>query len=241
MAISLKSKTILITGATDGLGKVLAKELAEQHANVIVHGRSPEKVEKLIGELKRIYANGTYSGIVCDFRNPEDVAQKFSEIKQLDILINNAGMWLEGDTTDAKPEKIIELVSVNLAAPLIVTRVLLPVLKKAKFAQIFNTVSIAGVEIPSGYFHTIYSATKFGLQGFTEALAKEYDNKNIRVMGYYPGGMETKLFAKAGIEYQPHEPWMFDPKESAEAIIFMLTRNEKVNIKRMDLINHLQQ
>jgi hypothetical protein len=59
-------------------------------------------------------------------------------------------------------------------------------------------------------------------------------------MGYYPGGMETKLFKKAGIPYKTHEPWMFDPQESVEAIIFMLTRDPKLNIKRMDLINHLQ-
>jgi short-subunit dehydrogenase len=59
-------------------------------------------------------------------------------------------------------------------------------------------------------------------------------------MGYYPGGMETKLFKKAGNDYKEHEPWMFDPQESVEAIIFMLTRNKKINVKRMDLINQLE-
>ena len=59
-------------------------------------------------------------------------------------------------------------------------------------------------------------------------------------MGYYPGGMETELFKKAGIGYKKHEPWMFDPQESVDAILFMLTRDPKLNIKRLDLINHLQ-
>lgn len=158
----------------------------------------------------------------------------------MDILINNAGIWEEGDTLDITPERIIELTHVNLLAPLLISRTLLPVLLKAEFGQIFNTVSIAGVEIPAGYYHTVYSAVKIGLQGFTEAMAKEFFNKNLRVMGYYPGGMETKFFEKAGMDYKPHEPWMFDTQESVEAIIFMLTRNPKVSVKRMDLINQLE-
>ena len=63
----------------------------------------------------------------------------------------------------------------------------------------------------------------------------------MRVMWFYPGGMESPLFKKAGNEYQDHEPWMFDPQESVDAIMFMLSRNKKVNVKRMDLINHLQE
>jgi short-subunit dehydrogenase len=123
---------------------------------------------------------------------------------------------------------------------MLVTRSLLPIIQKSDFGQILNVVSVSGIEIPFDYYHTIYSATKFGLQGFSEALAKEFENKSLRIMGYYPGGMSTKLFKKAGQDYKDNEPWMFDPKESVEAMIFMLTRNPKINIKRMDLINHLQ-
>lgn len=78
------------------------------------------------------------------------------------------------------------------------------------------------------------------MQAFSEALAKEFDNKNLRVMGYYPGGMATNFFKKANMPYKQVEPWMFDPQESVDAMIFMLTRNPKINIKRLDLINHLQ-
>jgi len=180
--INLNDKMVLVTGSTDGLGKQIAKELAKQGANIIVHGRSNEKVTSVI----------------------------------------------------------IELTKINLLAPMLITRTLLPILLNSEFAQIVNIASIAGVEIPSGYFHTIYSGTKFGLQGFTEALAKEFEDKNLRIIGYYPGGMETNLFTKAGNEYEKHELWMFDPQESVEAIVFMLTRDKKINVKRMDLINHLQ-
>jgi len=60
-------------------------------------------------------------------------------------------------------------------------------------------------------------------------------------MAYYPGGMNTNFFNAAGQDYTDHEPWMFDVGESVEAMIFMLTRNEKISVKRMDLVNHLDQ
>lgn len=230
----ITNKVALITGSTDGLGKELAAALVKAGAKVIIHGRNREKVDQVVKELH------AERGIICDLSQPETITDTFSDIEGLDILINNAGVWLEGDTKDAPPEKILELVNVNLASHLLITRTLLSVLQKAEFGQILNVVSVAGIEIPFDYYHTIYSATKFGMQGFSEATAKEFDNKNIRVMGFYPGGMETKFFEKAGNDYQIHEPWMFDPTESVEAILFMLTRNPKVNVKRMDLINYLQ-
>ncbi len=240
MPLSLTNKTVLITGATDGLGYKLALELAKQQSHIIVHGRDQQKIDSVVAELTKINPKGNYRGIVCDLNNLPAIAGSFAPIKQLDILINNAGVWLEGDTIDAEPNKVTELLSVNLGAPMLITRTLLPSLLQSEFAQILNVVSIAGVELPAGYYHTIYSATKFGLQAFSEALEKEYDNKCLRVMGYYPGGMSTNLFKKAGHAYKTHEAWMFDPQESVEAIIFMLTRGPKLNVKRMDLINHLQ-
>ncbi len=230
--MELTGKKILITGSTDGLGKDLASTLVSMGAEVTIHGRNREKVDAVRTLI------GAHAGIVSDLNVPEGVAEAFSQIDELDILINNAGVWAEGDTIAITPEKIIELTNVNITAHMLVTRALLPKLLSSEFGQILNVVSVAGIEIPFDYFHTIYSGAKFGMQGFSEALAKEFFNKNIRVMGFYPGGMETDLFTKAGLEYEQHEPWMFETKESVEAITFMLTRSPKVNIKRLDLINH---
>lgn len=232
--MELKNKTVLITGSTDGLGKTLAVALVKTGAEVIIHGRDSEKVNATVSEV------GASDGLVCDFNNPDDIPDVFGKIKNLDILINNAGMWFEGNTLDIAPEKIIELINVDITSHIVATRTLLPTLLRSEFGQILNVVSVAGIEIPFDYYHTVYSAAKFGMQGFSEAMAKEFDNKNLRVMGFYPGGMETGIFKKAGNAYKPREPWMFDPKEAADAVIFMLTRNPKVNIKRLDLINHLE-
>ncbi len=240
MSYDLKNKTVLVTGSTDGLGRLLVLELARQGASVIVHGRSSQKTEPVVKELREINIEGSFSSIECDLSKPETIVEALADIKQLDILVNNAGVWQEGNTVEIDPAKIIEVTNVNLSAPMIITRALLPVLLKSPYSQILNTSSIAGVTLPEGYYHTIYTATKWGLQAFTEAMAKEYDGKNLRIMGYYPGGMNTKLFVKGGIDYKENESWMFDPQESVDAIIFMLTRNPKISLKRMDLINHLQ-
>lgn len=240
MSLSLQGTYALVTGSTDGLGKKTAFELARQGAHLIIHGRSQEKVARTVQELQKEIPSAQCHTIICDLEKPETVGKAFSSIERLDILINNAGVWKEGSTLHLSSKNIIELVTVNTMAPLLITRLLLPRLLQSDFGQIINVVSIAGVEIPFGYYHTLYTATKFAMQGFTEGLAKEFYNKNLRVMGYYPGGMETNIFKKAGNKYNSHEPWMFDPQESAEAILFMLTRNKKINLKRMDVVNQLE-
>lgn len=239
MGINLLNKTVLVTGSTDGLGRLLALNLAQSGANVIVHGRDIDKANKTLQELDEMKKSGSHGFVICDLNEPEKVTGAFSRIEKLDILINNAGVWEEGTTTEVLPERIMELVNVNLASYLLLTRLLLPRLEESEYGQVLNVISVAGYEVPSDYFHTYYSATKYGLQGFTEGLEKEYSGKNIRIMGYYPGGMDTGFFKKAGQEYKESEPWMFDPIESVEAILFMLTRNKKVTIKRLDLITHL--
>ncbi len=240
MAFDLKNKKVLVTGSTDGLGKLMALNLTALGAQVIIHGRNEEKVRQTISELTSSHPQELITGMVSDFTQEEQALSHFAQIHDLDILINNAGVWLEGATATTPVEKIVSLTQINLMGHMLLTRTLLPVLLKSEFAQILNVSSIAGVEIPFDYFHTIYSATKFGLQGFSEAMAKEFAGKNLRVMGFYPGSMNTELFKKAGNEYKRGVSEMFDPQESVDAMLFMLTRSPKVNVKRMDLINHLE-
>ena len=182
--LSLRGKYALITGATDGLGKQTALEFAKQGVNLIIHGRNKEKVNKVISEIQAENTSINIESVVCDLTMTQEIEKAFSQINTLDILVNNAGVWLEGDTLDATSEKIIELTHINLLAPMLITRTVLPKLLQAEFSQILNIVSIAGVEIPAGYYHTIYSAVKFGLQGFSEAMAKEFFNKNH--LHYFP-------------------------------------------------------
>src|SRR5258705_3291162 len=115
MAQDLKNKRILITGSSDGLGKLLAIELAKLGAEMIVHGRNSEKANAVLDQLKEI-SSANHEAIVCDLSKPETISEAFKQITKLDILINNAGLWAEGDTIDTTPERIIEMVNVNLTS-----------------------------------------------------------------------------------------------------------------------------
>lgn len=236
MSLDLKNKIILITGSTDGLGKNLAIELSKLGAKIIIHGKNEQKAQAALGLL----SGDGHSSLIADFKNPETIKNVFSQVQSLDILVNNTGVWDENPTLEIDPDKIVEMITVNTTSYLLASRILLPVLLKSDYAQILNTVSVAGYEMPSGYSHTTYTASKYALNGYSEAMAKEFSNKNLRVMAFYPGGMNTNIFKSAGQDYTDHEPWMFDVMESVEAMIFMLTRNKKISIKRLDLINQLE-
>jgi len=173
MSLELKNKIVLITGSTDGLGKNLAQELSKLGCKIIIHGKNEDKAKKVLSQL----SGDGHSYIICDFKNPQNIKQSFSQIEKLDILVNNTGIWDEQDTIKIEPEKIIEMVNVNTTAYLLTTRILLPVLLKSDYAQILNTVSVAGYELPDGYAHTTYTATKFALQGYSEAMAREFKKK----------------------------------------------------------------
>lgn len=235
MSFSLANKRILITGATDGLGLAIAKELIKHKAHLIIHGRSSKRIEQTIKELHQLGAEKVDS-LLCDLTKVETIVPAFSEIDTIDVLINNAGVWQGGNFMDMSVDTITQLTHVNMLAPLSITQTLLPRLLASDFGQILTVVSLDGAVIPHEYFGAVYVATKYAMQGFTESLVKEFYRKNLRIMGYYPGGMRTNIFKKAKSTYKENEPWMFDPKESAEAVAFMLTRDKSVNVKRMDLI-----
>jgi NAD(P)-dependent dehydrogenase (short-subunit alcohol dehydrogenase family) len=108
MSISLFGQHVLVTGSTDGLGKHLVFSLAKEGAVPIIHGRSQEKVKQTVDEIQSQYPEIDVQWVVCDLNKPEEISKQFSHIVSLDILINNAGVWLEGNTINANPEKIIK-------------------------------------------------------------------------------------------------------------------------------------
>ncbi|MDQ6985442.1 MAG: SDR family NAD(P)-dependent oxidoreductase [Candidatus Dojkabacteria bacterium] len=101
-----------------------------------------------------------------------------------------------------------------------------------KYGQILNVSSIAGIE-PSGDWG-VYTATKYAVRGFTDSLKKEFEDKAIKVMGFYPGGMNTEIFKTAGFD-SLNEPWMMDVNEAAEIVVFMLTRSIDVSMDHVEV------
>lgn len=188
-------KTIVITGGSDGLGKALAENLSKDN-RVIVLARSTDALKELADRTGCEY-------IVCDIKSAEEVQDAFVKIREensagIDVLINNAGIIVNGDLTETSYEDIANVIETNTLGSIYVTKEALTLMKEAKRGLIINVISQSGLTARTN--RSIYNASKWALTGFTKALQQEAVAYGVRVTGFYPGTIKTKLFEKAGIE-----------------------------------------
>ena len=201
----MESKRILITGATDGIGKQTAYELAKLNHNVILHGRDEQKCIDVTNEIKKKTNNHSLDYFVSDFSSKANVFQLASKIidrfKFIDVLINNAGVYLKHRQIN---DDGIELTfMVNYLAHFILTIKLIPLLKNSKQGRIINVSSIAhesarleltDLNLAKNYSGYIaYANSKFLNILFTYALARKLLSTNITVNALHPGVITTKL------------------------------------------------
>lgn len=183
-------QVVLITGASTGIGAAAARMFAAEGARVVLAARGREALETLAAELR---AAGHEAQVVpTDVADLEAMRQLVARAVEwggrLDVLVNNAGVNHRGALELQSPEQLAQLVQVNLAAPIVLSRMALPHLTQARGA-IVNVASLAG-RIPVVHEAT-YSATKFGLRAFSLALAEELRPTGVRVSVVSPGPVDT--------------------------------------------------
>jgi short-subunit dehydrogenase len=197
MAIDLKNKVVLITGASSGFGEDAARLFAKEGCKVVLAARRLDRLQALAAEIQN--QGGEALAIPVDVSEPAEidvmVQTALDLYERIDILFNNAGYgsvdWFE----NLKPERHIEtLIQVNLTGTMLVTRAVLPHMLARRQGHIINMISVAGL-IASPLF-TTYSASKFGLRAFTDALRREVSPLGIRVSGIYPGPASTEFGKK---------------------------------------------
>ena len=189
----LKDKSILLTGATGGIGSEIARSLAAREANLILVDVDKQALEQLADELK---GNGHRPEVVAvDLTLAEDRQQIRQLIESrfgvLDILINCAGINVFSMFEELDESQIVKMVAVNITAPILLTKLLLPFLKSAQAGQIVNFGSTFGSIGYPGF--VTYSATKFALRGFTEALRRELGNSSVSISYIAPRATRTSL------------------------------------------------
>ncbi|QQR93002.1 MAG: SDR family oxidoreductase [Candidatus Iainarchaeum archaeon] len=209
--MQLEGKVIVITGASKGLGKALAQRLAKEKALLVLSARSGTLLQPLAKELDAAYFVGNVAS-EKDMRALADVAiQKFGK---LDIWINNAGAWspltsiYAFDTDRAK-----ELIETNLFGTVFGAKAATAHMLPRGEGTIINVLSTTALDGKNK--SAAYGADKFGARGFTLALREEMREKNIRVIGVYPGGMRTDIFVEKPVEYES----FLDPQLVAEKIV----------------------
>ena len=180
---------ILITGASRGIGKSIAKLLSYEN-NVFITARNEELLSALSKEIKAL-------GLPCDLCEDISKLKEFILNNKIDVLVNNAGDYEYSNTDDMKDENIERILKVNLEIPIKLSKICIPYMKKKKWGRIINIGSISGVMGEA--YASVYSASKAGLIGLSKSLALELAEYGITVNTINPGWVETDL-GKSSIE-----------------------------------------
>lgn len=216
-------KNIIITGGNDGLGKAIAKLLSEKN-NIIIISKTEENTMKI---SKEIPSAECYA---CDITKSDEVDKTIKTIIEnqgdIDILINNAGVWLAGDLTENSYEQISNCIDVNTKGPIYMTKAILPNMYEQGKGLIINVCSQASFE--SDDFSPVYNASKWAMRGFNRSIQKDVSKKGIKVTGFYPGFMQTNIFKKAGNDYDTSTG--LEVEKVAKAIEFIINCDEDVII-----------
>lgn len=185
-----KDKTVIITGGSEGVGAAAARKFADAGANLVLVARSKKNLEAIAGELREKSRVEIFAMDVADTETCIDLFKKAEfEFGRIDALINNAGCHARGEVEEVPAGDLGRMIDVNLRAPIILTRLALPYLRKAGGGAIINVASIAGrTPVPGS---ATYSASKFGLRIFTFALAEELRGTKIKVAAVSPGPIDT--------------------------------------------------
>jgi short-subunit dehydrogenase len=200
---SFKGITALVTGASSGIGKAMARELAGQGAHLILASRSVSRLEQEAEDLK-IRFGVTVHIFPADLSRPENCREFFEwtlgKNLTVDLLVNNAGLAHYGPFSDTAPEDTSAMLDLNIQALTHLTRLFLPGMLQRRTGGILNVASTAGFQpIPN---LSVYAASKAFVLNFSEALWAECKGKGVRVFCLCPGNTLTRFHQAAGIDRQ---------------------------------------
>lgn len=224
----LEGKTIVITWASDGIGKEIALAAAREKTKLALLWRNSDKLDTVKKQALSLGAIEVdiYSCDLCDTKSiistTQDIISTFGKI---DILINNAGIWQKMQNIDEISTEIVEdVIGTNLTWLIHMTRLLLPELRKPSEAAVINVISQSWFVAQWG--QSVYTATKYWVRWFTEVLKVDLQNTNIRIAWVYQAGTKTAMFATS---WEGKDTSDFtEPSDLADVIIFMLSRPAKI-------------
>lgn len=223
---TLVGKTVLVTGASSGIGKATAIECSRLGAKVVITGRNEDRLKQTFSELE----GDGHTAIIADLATDQGVDSIVTQSPQLDGIVNNAGGTLMLPTQFITREKLMSVLEVNTIAPILLTQKLIKAKKLGKGASIVFTDSISGVEIASPG-NVLYSTSKSAINGFVKNAALDLAPKNIRVNAVCPGMIATHILDDKSVTAEDMEADMKKyplkrygkPEEVAYAIIYLLS------------------
>jgi len=230
--MELKGKVAVVTGGAKGIGYAIAERLLKEGATAFICGRDKSDLKDSMSRLSHF---GKVDGELCDVRSEEQVKMMLAECVRLyagvDILINNAGIGYFGTTVEEMSgEDWRQTIETNLHGVFYCCHHAIPLLKERGGGYIFNISSLAGQNAHPKM--AAYNASKFGLNGFSEALMQEVRQDNIKVSYICPGSVNT---AFGGDTPNESKSWQLQPADIAEVVIDLLRMPERALPSKVEI------
>ncbi len=221
----LRGKTAIVTGASRGIGLAIARALAKERVELALLSRTKPPAD-VRGRFLR-----------CDLSDldqiPPAIARAVKHLGPVDFLINNAGIFLEKPVPDMSVEDWDHVLRVNLTAPFVICREVLPQMIARKQGRIVNIASTSSVQ---GYLHqSAYCASKHGLLGFARSLALEAKPHRVHVYNLCPGGVDTDLIQGTYLGERLKGQPMIRPADVAELVLVLLRQPENIDFPELVL------
>ncbi|HYR49715.1 MAG TPA: SDR family oxidoreductase [Candidatus Eisenbacteria bacterium] len=215
--MDLRGKTVLLTGASTGLGPYIARRLHKAGANFVLSARNEEALNRLADEL------GNARVIVADLSRLGEPERLAREAGDVDVLVSNAGVPASGRLATFRVTELDRAIAVNLRAGMALAHELLPAMLNKKGGHMVFMSSVAGIVPAAGV--SVYNATKFGLRGFALALREELLETRVGVSVICPTFVnEAGMWAETGLKANPMAGEV-SPAEVADAVWYAITRN----------------
>ncbi|HEY3040715.1 MAG TPA: SDR family oxidoreductase [Pyrinomonadaceae bacterium] len=231
--MELPGKVAIVTGGTKGIGRGIAEALVREGVNVRITARSRNEIDETLGELVAL-GKGSATGTVCDVRTHAQIKALFEltlvELGGLDILVNNAGIGIFAPVEEMSPEDFRAVLETNLFGVFYCSHEAIPLMKKRGGGYIINISSLAGAH-PHPRM-AAYNASKFGLNGFSEALMQEVRHDGIKVSYIMPGSVNTEF---GGDSPDDKSAWQLQPSDIAKVVIDLLHHDDRSLPSRVEI------
>ncbi len=230
---SLNEQVAVVTGGTRGIGKAIAARLLAEGARVAVCGTSQQSVD---AALRTLNPTDSVLGAVCDVSKLDNVRSFIAAVQQrfgtIHILINNAGAGVFRSVADLSPEEWNHMIGLNLTGVYYCSHEVVPIFRKNRGGDVINIGSLAGKNAFAG--GAGYNASKFGLNGFSEAMMLDHRNDGIRVSTIMPGSVDTEFGGNQPAENNRHA-WKIAPDDIADIAITMLKMPRRTTISQIEV------
>ena len=231
----LSGKTAIVTGASRGIGKAIAIALGREKMRLALLARSINKLQEVVDEIHAV--GGEAIAVPCDLMNSDAMETSLKKVYRhfdsLDVLISNAGIFLEKPIAEIKIEEWNRVLRTNLTATFLICQSAFLKMKDQKSGRIIAIASSASTQ---GFIHQgAYCASKHGLLGFTRCLSIEAKPHNVHVHTICPGGVRTDLLADTYMGERVSQGALIEPDNIAELVLFLTRQPANIDIPEINL------